>query len=243
MTTFEEILYEIIGIINDTNLPIIFKGALVLNAACSSSEISRSTSDIDGDWVGTPPSADEIETKLNNIFCKAMPDISFVKTRDYIIGKRSAGFNILQNGIVISKIDLSICASSPSQTYNYAQVEFVGYNLNNILADKTSVLSSRKIFRRIKDFVDIYSILTTNDIFLEDVKKVLLQKNRKLDSFNEFYNNQHDLKRAYDLLKGVINKPDFYDVYTVLDKYVKGFSNNKNLLWSHMDLMWNKLII
>lgn len=241
MFAFEDVLYQIIGVLSQEDLPLVFKGALVLKAACPTSAISRSTSDIDCDWIGDPPSTDDLEKEFNKIMSTNLPEISFVKTRDYIVGKKSAGFDILKNGLPISKIDLSISTSSPSRLYSYAEIEFVGYDLINIVADKTSVLSSNKIFRRTKDFVDMYMILVSNNINKSAVLDVINTKNRQLGNFDDFHNRIQDLAHAYELLKGVINKPDFDTVYHVLTEYVNGFSNSESdLIWDKSQLKWIK---
>ena len=58
MTKQEEIMYEIIGAITDTDLPIVFKGGLVLKLLLKEigfEEIERMTRDIDASWIGTAP--------------------------------------------------------------------------------------------------------------------------------------------------------------------------------------------
>ena len=56
MTKQEEIMYEIIGSITSTDLPIVFKGGLVLKLLLKENgfeEIERMTKDIDASWIGT----------------------------------------------------------------------------------------------------------------------------------------------------------------------------------------------
>ena len=239
MTELENKLFKIIGVIENSNLPIIFKGALTLKAARPVSEIDRITTDIDCDWIGSPPNLFQIEEKLNDAMAKYYPSISFKATRNYVIGKRSAGFNIFENNILLSKIDLSISSKSPSNRYHYGEINFTGYALDNIIADKVSVLSSAKIFRRTKDFVDIYSTIVVTDLAKENILNVLSIKKRELNDFTELLNRKDELEHSYNRMKGIINKPDFQSVYDVVVDFANGFINEeKKLIWEHNSLKW-----
>ena len=239
MTELENKLFKIIGVIENSNLPIIFKGALTLKAARPVSEIDRITTDIDCDWIGSPPNLFQIEEKLNDAMAKYYPSISFKATRSYVIGKRSAGFNIFENNILLSKIDLSIASKSPSNRYHYGEINFTGYALDNIIADKVSVLSSAKIFRRTKDFVDIYSTIVVTDLAKENILNVLSIKKRELNDFTELLNRKDELEHSYNRMKGIINKPDFQTIYDVVVDFANGFINEeKNLIWEHNSLKW-----
>lgn len=239
MESFEDIAYRIMELLSNSKLPLVFKGALVLKAARDNSSIDRLTYDIDCDWIGDPPSTKEIENLFNSIMLMAKEEIVFETTREYIVGLRSAGFNIYRNNKFFTKMDLSISKVISSNKYYYAQAEFTGYSLENIICDKTLVLSTEKIFRRIKDLVDIYTILLTKNITKEKVLRLAKNKNREFGSFDAFINKKDDLRHAYELLKGVINKPDFDEVYEMVNKYVVGMTNeNKNMVWNHKKQKW-----
>jgi len=72
----EDLLYRIIGILNNTGMPLIFKGGLVVKQVTRESKSIRYTNDIDCDWVGDSPNIQEIENSLNAAISKVMPDVS-----------------------------------------------------------------------------------------------------------------------------------------------------------------------
>lgn len=54
--------------LSNAGVPIVFKGAMVLNLAIKDnnpSKVERATSDIDGDWIGEFSTMEEMETALN----------------------------------------------------------------------------------------------------------------------------------------------------------------------------------
>ena len=58
MTELEKLMYRILGAISAADTPIVFKGALIKNLVLAEhdyNEIYRETTDIDCNWVGTPP--------------------------------------------------------------------------------------------------------------------------------------------------------------------------------------------
>lgn len=235
----EKQLYEIISTLSGSNLPLVFKGALILKAAINDSQINRHTYDIDCDWISNPPTSQELERKLNEVISTTIPSVSFKLTRDYIVGKRSAGFDIYKDNELISEMDMSISSSSPSSKYYFGEIEFVGYSIENIIADKTTVLSSNKIFRRTKDFLDIYSVLTVCQINKRNITNIIKSKERTVGDFDSFFNRKEDLKHSFELLKGVINKPDFDIAYNLVSKYVEGFLNPEtNLIWVPSKQEW-----
>ena len=145
------------NVLNDSDLPLIFKGALVLFRAKSSDIVVRGTNDIDCDWIVDPPTNSIIEKRLNEVAQKKLPNISFVLIREYEIGKKSAGFEILKDNVPVATMDMSIKAATSARMYYYGEYCFYGYDLMNIVSDKISVLSSKKIARRIKDLIDIFN--------------------------------------------------------------------------------------
>ena len=236
----EELLYQIMGAISKSRLPVVFKGAMVLKLAKSDSNIVRETLDIDCDWINSAPSSKEIENKLNEAVQKELPNISFKLLRDYGQGK-SAGFNIYQDNLKISSMDISVRPLSPSKEYYIGEIEFVGYELSNIVADKISVVSSDKIFRRIKDFIDLYSICFGDDIDIDEIYRIVKEKNREIGNFNALFNRKSEIEHAYDELRRIEPKPDFEYVYKTIIAYCIAFKNKeKNLKWNHELLKWQQ---
>ena len=72
---------------------------------------------------------------------------------------RSAGFelNDKNTGELLFTMDVDVNRPAvPTKIYEVEGVKFRGVTSSQILADKISVVSTNKVFRRIKDVVDIY---------------------------------------------------------------------------------------
>ena len=64
-----EFLYRVMEELSNAGVPIVFKGAMVLNLAIKDnnpSKVERATRDIDGDWIGEFPTMEEMEIALRN---------------------------------------------------------------------------------------------------------------------------------------------------------------------------------
>lgn len=62
-----EFLYRVMEALSNSGVPIVFKGAMVLNLVIKEnnpSRVERMTRDIDGDWVGKVPTMEEMEEAL-----------------------------------------------------------------------------------------------------------------------------------------------------------------------------------
>ena len=219
--------YKIMSTIDADNLPIVFKGALVLRRAINNPTYSRQTKDIDCDWIEAPPTADQLEELLNRCFITSEPRISFKLSRPYIIGKQSAGFNIYADNSLLTTMDMSIKPVTSHCTYYVGEASFSGYTLPNILSDKIYVLSTDRIFRRIKDLIDIYCIISFQEISIDDIYSELKKKQRRLSDFNAFLNRKDEIEHAYSRFKGMDNKPDFEELYQTVYEFIQVFIPNK----------------
>ncbi len=89
-----EFLYRVMEELSNAGVPIVFKGAMVLNLAIKNnnpSKVERATRDIDGDWVGEFPTMEEMEEALRNEVKKVDSTLDIQIKR--IFGERkSAGF-------------------------------------------------------------------------------------------------------------------------------------------------------
>ena len=106
-----EFLYRVMEELVNAGVPIVFKGAMVLNLAIrdnNPSKVERATRDIDGDWVGESPTMQEIESALRNAVKKTDSSLDIQIIR--VFGERkSAGFKIInENGEKVASIDLSV---------------------------------------------------------------------------------------------------------------------------------------
>ncbi|MBD5454358.1 MAG: nucleotidyl transferase AbiEii/AbiGii toxin family protein [Lachnospiraceae bacterium] len=96
-----EFLYNVMEELSKAGVPIVFKGAMVLNLAIRNnnpSKVERSTRDIDGDWVGEGPTMKEMEKALQSAVKKVDSALNVQISR--VFGERkSAGFRIVnENG-------------------------------------------------------------------------------------------------------------------------------------------------
>ena len=92
-----EFLYRVMEELSNAGVPIVFKGAMVLNLVIrenNPSRVERVTRDIDGDWIGVFPTMEEMEIALRNAVKKV--DFSLDVQANRIFGERkSAGFRIV----------------------------------------------------------------------------------------------------------------------------------------------------
>jgi hypothetical protein len=193
MTEKEKFMYRIMGKISESDVPIIFKGAMVTKLILSESGYSaleRQTKDIDANWVDSPPSMDVLVEAINNSLGELKNEIYAVAFREY--GEKvSAGISIRGKDTdeEIISMDISIKPVHGIKFYNYGEISFKGVLANEILSDKITVLSKKAIFRRAKDIVDVYALshcvkVNTSEIF-EMFRK---NPNREVGTFDEFYN-------------------------------------------------------
>ena len=221
--SFYNIAYAIINALYNANLPIVFKGMTVTRLALIENNISfsRETRDIDGDWTGDRISLSELEkvindalSNLNNIYVKAFRDYS---------DRTSAGFDIYQNEIKISSFDLSIRKNEFVKLYDVNGIRFYGQTINKMIADKITVISTNKVFRRSKDLLDLYYLSTITNISKNNIIDIISKCNNTLGNFNELINSKKDVEHAYNSMYWIENKPSFEDVYDCCINIAKKF--------------------
>ena len=91
-----------------------------------------------------------------------------------------------------------------------------------MLADKLSVISGDKVFRRVKDLIDLYYAA---QVYTPDWQKVLQavkDSGRTLGSFEDFLNKPDELRHAYNKFRfdGDVSKPAFEDDYQTVREYI-----------------------
>lgn len=213
--TEEIILYEILKCLAQSDLPIIFKGALLTKLLVKDSKynIERMTYDIDADWNGDLLTLEQLELKLNNIITSKLNNIKLKSFRNYGEGK-SAGFDILQNEKKIASFDLDMRKNKYYKLYEIDGINFYGSSIDKIYSDKIYVLSTNLIFRRTKDLIDLLLLTSVSDINVDEVNRISNEKNKPIDCFDALYNRKDEIEHAYNLLNRVKNKPPFEDVYS-----------------------------
>ncbi len=107
-------------------------------------------------------------------------------------------------------------------TVNREGIRFCGSAPKQMLADKISVISSDKVFRRIKDVVDLYYYSQVLKLEREEILQTLEDSGRRMGDFDGFINRTEELKHSYEKFRflGGINKPAFEDVYQSVKAFV-----------------------
>lgn len=223
-----DFLYRVMEELVNASVPIVFKGAMVLNLAIrdnNPSKVERATRDIDGDWVGELPTMEEIERALQNAVKKVDSSLNVQIIR--MFGERkSAGFKINnERGEKIASIDLSIRQNRFCKPYiSYVnRVVIKGASLSKMLSDKIYVISSGNVCRRTKDILDIYVMSFIMEIDTDELHQIWNESGRVLGDFKEYKTRISELKKAYDKMKGIKNKPDFIEVYNRVSDIVHRF--------------------
>lgn len=111
------------------------------------------------------------------------------------------------------RIDMNIKSNSIITCEYSPMLQMTTYDVLTMLADKIAVVASPKVYRRIKDLYDIYVIANLYDLEYKDVWEHLMKK-RGTAVLEHMLTpeNYGELKHAYDLYSGIMNKPPFVDV-------------------------------
>lgn len=239
----QDLLIKMVRLIEELSnmrTPIVFKGAMVLKTALSGITLNteRMTRDIDGDWISTPPSMEELENLINKALYNVDITLRAVAYRNYGLGK-SAGFNILDSaGRKVFSIDISM-KDNPyyiAYTTNINQIKFYGSAPEKMFADKLRGISTVKIYRRVKDLYDLYLLSALNGYSSIKITSIL---GNTIGDFKDFRECSYDLKHAYNKLNRVTNKPSFKEVYSNVYEFIRPFLegySDQNLMWA--DKQW-----
>lgn len=232
----EKIMYGVMKALYDSGIPISFKGSMVLKACLMEagfSDDTRHTVDIDGNWYSdTAPSADQMVESLKKALDQNDISLDVKLYRMYGEG-RSAGFELKDklSGEVLFTMDLDVNRPEvPTKIYEVEGVRFRGVSPNQMMADKLSVISTDKVFRRIKDVVDMYYISQVFEFDAEEVLRLLESSGRKLDDFNGFKYRIDDLRHSYEKFRftGDVTKPSFEEIYNKVRLFIGVLIPNTN---------------
>lgn len=229
LTAEEKLMYQVMEAIFDSDIPISFKGSMVLKAClleAGYTEETRHTVDIDANWNSdTLPSAGQMTDSLQRALEKSGIDLDVHIYRMYGEG-RSAGFELTERvtGEILFSMDIDVNRPvSPTKIYEVEGLRFRGVSPSQMMADKLSAISTDKVFRRIKDVVDLYYISKVFDFNRDDVIQTLKDSGRTLDTFQGFLHRTEDLRHSYEKFRfaGGINKPPFDEIYRAVKSYIK----------------------
>jgi hypothetical protein len=225
----ENLMYAVMKAIYDSGIPMNFKGSMVLKAClleAGFSEDTRHTVDIDANWCSdVAPSAEQMVDSLQNALRNCGIDLNVSLYRMYGEG-RSAGFELADSatGDVIFTMDVDVNRPvSKTRIYEVNGICFCGVAPSQMIADKISAISTDKVFRRIKDVVDLYYISKAFNFDKAEILETLKSSGRKLDTFNGFLHKPEELQHAYEKFRfsGEVDKPTFDEVYLSVKTYIK----------------------
>ena len=176
ITAEEKLMYSVMKAIYESGIPVSFKGSMVLKAClieAGYTQETRHTVDIDANWNSdAAPSADQMVESLQNALRKSGIDLDVSIYRMYGEG-RSAGFELADSstGEIIFTMDIDVNRPVPqTKIYEVAGIRFCGVAPIQMIADKVQTVSTDKVFRRIKDVVDLYYL---SNVFAFDRPAVL----------------------------------------------------------------------
>ena len=112
---------------------------------------------------------------------------------------------------------------SSTRIYSIDGFQFRGVAPTQMIADKLSVLSTDKVFRRIKDVVDLYYLSRVFVFDKQTVLQALKENDRILGTFQEFLSREVDLRHSYDKFRfsGAVPKPSFDEVYRSVKEFIQ----------------------
>lgn len=248
MTEQEHTMYQILGKISEINAPIVFKGALITKLILQENGYTateRQTNDIDANWVGTPPSMDKLTMIVNRSLESFGGSIYALAKRQYGEGK-SAGIWIMSRDTEeqVFTMDITIKPVIGSRVYHYGETSINGVIPEAVLCDKISVLSGERIFRRVKDVLDVYALSCCLKVRLVDIYDALQKANRLLGSFEPLITRGADLEHAYNKMRGVTGKPEFNEIYSYIKKFLEPFVHNDKgkKVWDSNKAIWEEAI-
>lgn len=225
----EKLMYRVMEAIYDSGIPMDFKGAMVLKAClieAGFSEEIRHTTDIDANWYSdSEPTPEQMTDSIEEALRNSNIDLNVVLYRPYGRG-RSAGFDFKdpETGDNIFSLDVDVNRPiQPTKIYEISGLCFRGIIPLQMIADKVSAVSTDRVFRRIKDVVDLYYFSNVFTFDSSAVIQTLEDSGRILGSFDGFLNRQKELKHAYQKYRftGDVNKPSFEEVYFKVKTYIK----------------------
>ena len=227
----EKIMYMVMKAIYDSNIPISFKGSMVLRACLLEAgydDEMRHTVDIDANWNSdTAPSANQMVDALQRAIEKSDIDLDLDIRLYRMYGEnRSAGFELIERSTaeVLFTMDIDVNRPlSPTKIYEIEGIRFCGISPLQMVSDKIAAISTDKVFRRIKYVVDLYYISKIFKFNSINDLNAMQHSKRTLDSFQGFLYRPDDLRHSYEKFRftGDVTKPPFEEIYQKVKAYIK----------------------
>lgn len=229
LTAEEKLMYAVMKAVYDSGIPVNFKGSMVLKACLLEAgypDETRHTVDIDANWFSaTPPTEQQMVASLERAIQESGLNLKVRLYRMYGKG-RSAGFELTDKDTeeVLFTMDMDVNRPiPPTRIYEVAGIHFCGVSPSQMIADKLSAISTDRVFRRIKDVVDLYYISKVFPFDREEILRTLESSSRMLDTFSGFLYRQEELRHSYEKFRftGDVTKPSFEEVYRTVQDYIK----------------------
>lgn len=227
----EKRMYEVMNAIYGSGIPIDFKGAMVLRACLMENGFVgsvRHTMDIDANWISdTAPTPEQLVQSLQQALDQHDIPLTVRLFRMYGTG-RSAGFEFCDSTSEMPLFTMDMDVNRPAaetRLYNVEGIVFRGVVPTQMLADKIVAVSSEKVFRRIKDVVDLYYLSQCFQLDPIKVKNTIQKSGREIGPFSGLKNHKDMLSHAYEKFRfgGSVEKPTFDEVYEQVCAYLKDF--------------------
>lgn len=187
ITPQEKIMYEVMKALYESNIPISFKGSMVLKAFLYEygfKEEVRHTLDVDANWnTITAPSNEEILSSIQNAIKEMNMNVQLVRPYGRM---RSAGFNFYtrDSDILLFSMDIDVNKPViPVKLYQISDFKFSGVTPVVMITDKLFVLSTDIIFRRIKDLLDLYYFSMLFNINISEINRELEYSGKNWEIF------------------------------------------------------------
>lgn len=225
----EKIMYEVMKAIYDSGIPVSFKGSMVLKAClieAGYTDETRHTVDIDANWYSeTPPTGEQLVESIQKALNRSGIELNVGLYRMYGEG-RSAGVELADpvTGEILFTMDIDVNRPEiPTRIYEIEDIQFRGAVPAQMTADKVAAVSGDKVFRRIKDVVDLYYISKVFVFDCDEVVQTLKNSGRELGNFHGFMHRATELRHAYEKFRfeGDVTKPPFDEVYQTVKTYIK----------------------
>ena len=154
----------------------------------------------------------------------------------------SLTFSLIDSGVTIKfKIDMNI-KSNNIVTVEYSPILNLNtYDALTMLSDKIVVISSEKIYRRIKDLYDLVVIVSLYNISYGELLKHIKNKHGNIKLNNMLITNNYEkICHAYSKYEGIQNKPDIRLLIAISSNFLKPIYNGYKgeLIWNTQTSTW-----
>jgi len=155
-------------------------------------------------------------------------------------------FDSYNNKTIEFKIDMNIKSNAIISCEYSPILKMDTYDALTMLSDKIVVVSSQKIYRRIKDLYDLCVIISLYDLEYRDIIKHLKIKHKGIELKNMLtQENFVNIKHAFSKYDGITNKPDVLVIIglaqTFLQPIYYGMNLESDIIWSKERASWISL--